>query len=76
MMLPQVRMRRYTETDLERYEHLVAEARERVVRQQAVVDQTTNLDGLNNACVVLDGMTETLAVYEEERVRILDALTK
>jgi len=69
-------MRRYTEQDLARYELLVAEARERVVRQQALIDHLTSLDKLDAACSVLDRLTETLAQYELERVRILEILSK
>jgi len=69
-------MRRYTEQDLARYEQLVAEARERVVRQQALIDHLTSLDKLNAACSALDRLMETLALYELERVRILEILSK
>ena len=69
-------MRRYTETDLERYEHLVADARERVMRQQHRIEHLTRLDRLDDACSVLDNLLETLLLYEQERVRILEALSK
>jgi len=69
-------MRRYTEQDLARYEQLVAEARERVVRQQALIDHLTSLDKLDAACSALDSLMETLARYEQERIRILEALSK
>ena len=69
-------MRRYTEQDLERYEDLVAEARDRIMRQQALIDQLTDLDGFEPACATLDSLMETALLYEEERVRILEALTK
>jgi hypothetical protein len=69
-------MRRYTEQELERYERLVAEARDRVGQQQVVIENLTNLDGLEAACSVLESMMETLVLYEQERVRILDALSR
>ena len=69
-------MRHYTEAELERFEGLVADAQARVVRQQAVVDQAPTLEKLNIACSVFDSMTETLALYEAERLRILEALTR
>jgi hypothetical protein len=61
-------MRRYTEQELERYERLVAEARERVVRQQALIENAIDLDGLDAACSVLESMMETLVLCEQERM--------
>jgi hypothetical protein len=69
-------MRRYTERDLARYELLVARARDRVVRQQLLIDTLTSLERLDAACSALDSMMETLALHEQERVRILEALSK
>lgn len=69
-------MRRYTEHDLARYEQLVAEAREQVGRQQVLIDHLTSLDKLDDACLVLEGLMETLALYEQERVHILETLSR
>jgi hypothetical protein len=69
-------MRRYSEQDLERYELLVAEARDRVARQQLLIDDLTGLKRLDDACSVLNSMMETLELYEHERMRILQALSK
>jgi hypothetical protein len=69
-------MRHYTERDLEHCERLVAETRDRVIRQQALIDNLTSLGTLEEACSLLDQMTETLALHEQERIRILEALTK
>ncbi len=69
-------MRHYTEHDLEHYEALVDKAHARVVRQQVLIEGLTNFDRFDAACWLLDELTETLALYEQERIRILLALTK
>ncbi len=69
-------MVRYTEEDLQRYEYLIAGIRERVLRQQSIIDHLRSLDGLEDACLALDEMLETLSLFEAERLRILEALTK
>jgi hypothetical protein len=69
-------MRHHTEQELERYERLVDEARDRIVRQQVLIGTLTNPDRLEDAFSVLDSMMETLALYEHERVRILEELSK
>ena len=67
-------MRRYTDDDLEDCERLIQQARARVVRQQVVVDQLTDLDKFDDACAVLDSLAEVLTLYKQERLRILKAL--
>ena len=62
-------MLRYTEQDLE---HLVYEARERVRRQQAIAQQVGSIEAYS----VLDNMMSTLMLYERERLRILEELSK
>ena len=62
----------YTEQDLQRYEHLVYEARERVLRQQAIAQQVGSIEAYS----VLDNMMSTLMLYERERLRILEELSK
>ena len=65
-------MLRYTEQDLQRYERLVHEAREQVLRQQAIAEQVGSIEAYS----VLDSMMSTLMLYERERVRILEELSK
>lgn len=67
---------RYSEQDLRRYDELIAAIRDRVMQLQAFVDQLTSLDELQEAWSALDEMIETVALFEAERYRILDALTK
>jgi hypothetical protein len=67
-------MRSYSIADLERYDRLVTEARDRVRQQQAVIDQCVWLDELTSACFLLEELERTLASYEAERVRILTVL--
>jgi len=69
-------MRRCAEEDLQHCEQLVAEARERVVRQQVLIEQAVTLDQLDAACRVLDKLEEALLLREVERLRVLDVLTK
>jgi hypothetical protein len=69
-------MPHYTEQELERCERLVAELRNQVVRQQTLVDQLTNFRALDLARSLLEHMTETLALFEQKRVRLLKALTE
>ncbi len=59
-------MRCYTKQDLQHYEQLVAEARERIV---------ASLDTLEAASSLLNESMAMLAFYEEERIRILEALS-
>ncbi len=59
-------MRCYTKQDLQHYEQLVAEARERIV---------ASWDTLEAACSLLNESMAMLAFYEEERIRILEALS-
>ena len=68
-------MRHYTEQELERYERLVAEFRNKVVSQQIRVDQLTDSRARDLACSLLEQMKEALALHEQQRVRILTALT-
>jgi hypothetical protein len=67
---------KYSEQDLRRYDDLIAAIRDRVALLQAFIDQLTGLDELQEAWSALDEMTETIALFETERRRILEALTK
>ncbi len=69
-------MARYTEQDLERYERLIDDTRDRVLKQQAIVEQLTTSDRFGDACSVLDSLSEMLMLYDQERMHILEALTK
>jgi hypothetical protein len=42
----------------------------------SLVDQVTNSGALELACSLLEKLMETLALYEQKRVRILKALTE
>ena len=65
-------MRRYTEQDLQRCERLVHEARAQVFRQQAIAQQVGSIEAYS----VLDNMMSTLMLYDRERLRILEELSK
>jgi signal-transduction protein with cAMP-binding, CBS, and nucleotidyltransferase domain len=67
---------RYSEQDLRRYDDLIAAISDRVALLQAFIDQLTSLDELQEAWSALDEMIETIALFEAERRRILEALTK
>ena len=67
---------KYSEQDLQRYDDLIAAIRDRVALLQAFIDQLTDRDALQEAWSALDEMIETIALFETERRRILEALTK
>ena len=70
-------MRPYTEDDLQHYERLVTNARGRLARHQQFVEQLSDRQQqLETALDLIESLTETLALYETERVRILQALTR
>ena len=69
-------MRGYTPEDLDRCDRLLDEACDEILRQQATIDQLTELDGLGPACDALDSAMAAAILYEQERVRILEALSR
>jgi hypothetical protein len=69
-------VRRYTDQVVESSERLADELRNKVFRQQALVDQLADSKPLDLACSLLEEMTESLALVEQERARIVKALTE
>lgn len=69
-------MRHYNEQDLERCDRLIDGACDEILKQQLIIDQLAELDGLGPACDALDAAMEAVVFYQEERGRILEALRK
>ena len=67
---------KFSEQDLQRYDDLIAAIRDRVALLQAFIDQSIDRDELQEAWSVLEEMIETIALFETERRRIVEALTK
>jgi hypothetical protein len=67
---------RCAEEALRRYDDLIAAISYRVAQLHAIIDQLTSLDELQEAWSALDEMIETVALFEAERCRILEALFK
>ncbi len=70
-------MPQYSEQDLERYEGLVADTRERIDQQRRTIDRLGEHGrGVATANAILDNLIEMLAIHEAERRRILEVLTR
>ena len=69
-------MQSYTKEDLQRCEQLLDEACNEILKQQTIIDQLTELDGLGPACEALEAAMEEAVLYSEERAFILEALSK
>jgi hypothetical protein len=67
-------MRRYVEDDLALCEELLAEIRNRILRHWELIHHLDNPTKVELAYSLLDTLMETAPLYEEERVRMVEAL--